>query len=200
MKNKTGFWIALWLVLVIVTGLLAFGHGYGGRSYGPGFGWGHMGGWQGNYSEEGASNWRGYGPGMMGGAETGYGWGMGNSHGFMGRYGQSGDADGMMPGWPRNLTQEQAKKIGPLQSEAEKAQLNLRQQSRELQSRLDSLYASDKRDWNAIRAGVKALSDLQRQQMDAAIEMQQKMDGLLTDNQRQEVARAWHGQGWMRGQ
>jgi len=27
--------------------------------------------------------------------------------------------------------------------------------------------------------------------------MQQKIDGLLTDSQRQEMARAWRGYGWM---
>jgi hypothetical protein len=33
MNRKHGFWIALWVVLVVVTGWLAFGHG--GMGYGP---------------------------------------------------------------------------------------------------------------------------------------------------------------------
>ena len=193
MKSKTGYWIALWVLLVVVVGYFAFGHGYGGRGYGPGFGWGHMGGWNDRYREGSAPGWHGYGWGLMDETESGYGRGM------MGQYGFSGGADGMMPFLPQNLTDEQAKKITPLQSELEKNSLNLLQQRREIQSRLQSLYASDKRDWKAIRETGKALSDLQRKQMDAAIEMQQKIDGLLTDNQRQEVMRSWRNNGWQGG-
>ena len=199
MKQKTGYWIALWVILVVVVGFFAFGHGYGGRGYGPGYGWGHMGGWGDRYSTDGDSGWHGYGWGMMGDADTGFGRGMGYPREMMGRYGLSGGAYGMMPFLPQNLTDEQAKKIGPLQSEAEKSNLNLLQQRKVLQSRLQSLYASDKRDWDAIRSSVKELTDLQRKQMDAAIEMQQKIDGLLTDNQRQEMMRSWRNDGLQGG-
>lgn len=197
MKHKTGYWIALWVILVVVTGYLAFGHGYGGRGYGFGHGWGHMGGWSDRYSEDGAPGWHGYGWGMMG--DSGYGWEMGYPHGMMGHYGLAGGAHGMMSLLPQNMTTEQAKKIGPLQNEAEKNNLTLQQQRRELQSHLQSLYASDKRDWNAIRSSVKELTELQRKQMDASIDMQQKIDGLLTDNQRQEMMRPWRNDGWQRG-
>lgn len=196
MKQKTGLWIALWVVLVVVTGFLAFGHGYGGRGFGFGHGWGHMGGWDDRYSENDTRGWHGYGPGMMGG---GYGWGMGYPHGMMGQYGFAGGAFGMAPFLPQNLTAEQAKKLAPLQSEAEKNNLDLLQQSRELQSRLSGLYASDKRDWNAIRETGKALLELQRKQMEATFEMQQKIDGLLTDNQRQEMIRSWRNDDYRGG-
>lgn len=199
MKSKTGYWIALWVLLVVVVGYFAFGHGYGGRGYGPGFGWGHMGGWGDRYSADGDAAWHGYGRDMMGNAEPGFDRGMGYLQGMMGQYGLAGGAYGMMSFLPQNMTTEQAKKIAPLQSETEKNNLNIQQQRRELQSRLQSLYASDKRDWNAIRETGKALSDLQRKQMDAAIEMQQKIDGLLTDNQRQEVMRSWRNNGWQGG-
>ena len=191
MKQKPGLWIALWVILVVVTGFLAFGHGYGGRGYGPGYGWSHMGGWGDRYSEEDSRGWRGYGRGMTGDADAGYGWGMGSPHGMMGQYGFAGGEYGVMPFLPQNLTTDQAKKLVPLQSENEKSQLNLQQQRRELLFRLNSLYENDKRDWNAIRETGKALSDLQRKQMDAVIEMQQKIDGLLSDNQRQAMMRSW---------
>ncbi len=196
MKQKTGLWIALWVVLVVVTGFLAFGHGYGGRGFGFGHGWGHMGEWGDRYSENESQGWHGYGPGRMGG---GYGWGSGYPHGMMGQFGWAGGAYGMVPLLPKNMAEEQAKKIGPLQDEAEKAHLNIMQQRRKLMARMNDLYTGDKRDWNAIRESGKALLELQRKQMEAAIDMQQKIDGLLTENQRQEMVRTWRDDNYQGG-
>lgn len=196
MKQKTGYWIALWVILVVVVGFLAFGNGYGGKGYGPGYGWGHMRGWSGDDDTRG---WHGYGRGMTGEAGSDYGWGMGSSQGMRGQYGFDGGEFGMMAFMPKNMTVEQAKKLAPLQSEAEKSQLNSQQLRRDLQSHLSSLYASDKRDWNAIRETGITLSNLQRKQMDTSIEIQQKIDGLLSDNQRQEMMRSWRNNGWQGG-
>jgi Spy/CpxP family protein refolding chaperone len=66
----------------------------------------------------------------------------------------------------------------------------------ETQARLGNLYASDKRDWNAIRSTALQLFELQRLQHESAIELQQKIDGLLTDAQRQELAQPQRGYGW----
>jgi len=124
--------------------------------------------------------WYGMGPGMMG----------------FGMRGPGGDYAMMLRLLP-DLTPEQTGKIEQLQAELIRRNLGLMQQRREAQASLNRLYASEKRDWNAIRAASRTVFDLQRQQMEAAIDMQQKIDGLLTGSQRRQVARAWRSHGWL---
>jgi Spy/CpxP family protein refolding chaperone len=190
MNRKRGFWIVLWLILFVVTGFLAFGYGSGGKGYGPWHGWGRMGGWDDNPRAGGASGWHGARPGMIGrhgGMMPGMGFGMG------------GGGYAMMPWGLPDLTPEQAEKIGTLQRDSAAANRNLVQQRWEAQAHLNRLYAAETRDWNAIRAASQTVFDLQRQQLDASIDMQQKIDALLTDRQRQEMTRAWRGHAWMGG-
>ena len=182
MNLKCGFWIALWLALVVVTGWLAWAHGPVGMGYGPWHGWGRMGAWEMDRDDRGGGPhaWYGMGPGMMG----------------FGMRGPGGDYAMMLRLLP-DLTPEQAGKIDQLQAELIRRNLGLMQQRREAQASLNRLYASEKRDWNAIRAASRTVFDLQRQQMEAAIDMQQKIDGLLTESQRRQVARAWRSHGWL---
>lgn len=196
MNLKRGFWIALWVVLVVMTGWLAWAYGPMDMRYGPWHGWGRMGAWDmdRDYRGDGAPAWYGMGPGMMGSTHGGMMMGMG-----FGMRGRGGDY-AMVPGWLPDLTSEQAEKISQLQAELARRNLGLMQQRWEAQARLNRLYASEKRDWNAIRAATRTVFDLQRQQMDAALDMQQKIDGLLTDSQRQQLARAWRSHGWMGAQ
>jgi Spy/CpxP family protein refolding chaperone len=204
MNRKRGFWIALWVILVVVTGFLAFGHGSGVVGYGPWHGWGRMGGWHdgGRYRADDVPGWYGRGPGMMGGAASGQGWSRGRPYGMMGPNGagMAGWGYAMMPWWLPDLTPEQVQKIGQLHNELAQRNLGVMQQRWETQARLQSLYAAEKRDWNAIRATSRSLFDLQRQQMDAAIDVQQKIDGVLTASQRQQMAQAWRDDGWMGAQ
>ena len=204
MNRKPGFWVVVWIVLVVLTGFLAFGHGWGGRAYGPGYGWGRMGGWNEAYRANAAPGWYGMGPGMMSGPGTGYGWGAGRAYGMMGPYGpgagmgpaMAGGAYAMLPWVLEDLTPEQVQKIGALLNDPEGRRRALMQQRWEAQAGLTRLYATEKRDWNAIRTASLAISDLQRQQLEAAIDLQQKIDALLTDSQRQELARAQRSYGW----
>ncbi|OZA29410.1 MAG: hypothetical protein B7X93_05965 [Hydrogenophilales bacterium 17-61-9] len=208
MNRKNGFWIALWATLIVVTGFLAFGAGSGGMGYGPWQGWGRMGGWDNSHRLDGSFGGYATGRGMTGGTAHGQGWGMDMPYAMMGQDGMGGMGAGMgfgMPGggfammpWqlPR-LTPEQEQKISPLWRDSAERNFSLMQQRREAQARLSGLYATGKRDWNAIRAASQQVFELQRRQHDAAIDLQQKIDGLLTDSQRQDLARAWHGYGWM---
>jgi Spy/CpxP family protein refolding chaperone len=196
MNRKSGFWIAVWVILVVITGIFAFGHGPGRMGYGPWHGWGRMGGWADGYRADNAARGYGMGPGMMWGAESGYGGYPGSPYGMAGPYGgMMGGAYAMMPWGLPDLTAGQTQKINELQGESAARNRSLMQQGWEIQSRLTTLYAADKRDWDAIRTATRSLLDLQRQQMDAAIDLQQKVDGVLTDSQRQEMARSWHGTG-----
>ena len=201
MNRKRGFWIALWVVLIVVTGWLAFGHG--GMGYGPWHGVGRMGAWDGGHRADRGQGGYGMGPGMMGGAAPGQGWGMGRIHGMIGPYGAGmpGMGAGMGLGMtPADLTSEQAQKIDQLQQEARARTRSLAQQLWAAHDTLNGLHMTEKRDWDAIRAASHKLSDLQRQQLDAAIDLQQKIDGVLTDSQRRDMARSWRGHGWMGAQ
>lgn len=193
MNRKNGFWIALWATLIVVTGFLAFGAGSGGMGYGPWQGWGRMGGWDNSQRSDGTFGGYAMGLGMTGGAASGQDWGMGAGMGF----GMPGGGSAMMPWQLPNLTPEQEQKISQLWRDSEERNLSLMQQRWEAQARLSGLYATEKRDWSAIRTASRSALDLQRQQLDAAIDLQQKIDGLLTDSQRQDMARAWHSYGWM---
>ena len=180
MVRKRGFWIALWLVLLVITGFLAFGFGSRDTPYGPRSSW--MGGGNDAPRRGGAPLWYSAWPGMMA------------DHGAM-----MGGGYTMMAPRLSGLTPEQTEKIGVLQRDAAARSRAIEQARRTAQSRLSSLYAADPRDWDAIRSTARNVSDLQRQQMEIAIDMRQEIDGLLTDSQRQELTRAWRSHGWMGG-
>lgn len=224
MNKKSGFWIALWVVLVVLTGFLAFGSGGGYRGYGPSSGWGPMGNWFEGNRGDGAAAWYGPGSGMIGRANYGQGWGGGRSFGMMGAYGagvpgmgygmgaggvgagmgfgMAGGGYAMMPWALPDLTPEQVQKIGQLQNDPDGRMRSFMQQRWEVQASLSRLYAAEKPDWSAIRKANMDLLELQRQQLDVTLDQQQKMDALLTDSQRTEMARARRsvGFGWMGGQ
>jgi Spy/CpxP family protein refolding chaperone len=192
MNRKTGFWIALWLILVVVTGVLAFGSGNGNREFGWHHGWNYMDGSNHGYQSEAAPGWYGMGPSITRGAGSGYG--MGSFHGMTG-YDMPGIAYGMMSWMQQNMTPEQAKKAAPLLDDVGTNTRKLMQQRVDALAKLSSLYTSDKRDWNAIRAAANELAELNSQQTKAALEMQQKMDGLLSDKQRVEMSYVWRNNG-----
>lgn len=214
MNLKNGLWVAIWIVLIVVTGFLAFGPGSGSLGYGPWHGWGRMGGWSDDSQANGGFGGYGMGPGMMGGMGIGRDWGTGMMpYAMMGQvgagtygmgaamgYGMMGGGYAPMSGQIPDLKPEQAQHISQLQQEALARNSSLAQQLWAAQDKLNLLRMSEKRDWNAIRTASQTLFDLQRQQLNASIDMQQKIDGVLTDSQRQEMARNWRGYGWMGGQ
>jgi Spy/CpxP family protein refolding chaperone len=144
MNRKRGFWIALWLTLVVVTGWLVWAHGPMGTGW---HGWSHMGAWKMDRGDD-PHAWYGMGRGMMG----------------FGVWGHGGDY-AMMRRLLTDLTPEQIEKIDPLQAELTRRNLDLMQQRRAAQARLNQLYASEERDWDAIRAAPRTVFDLQRRQM-----------------------------------
>ena len=188
MNRKSGFWVALWAALLVVTGFLAFGSAPGSVGYGPWHDWGRMGGM-------GAGQGGGMPYAMMGRFGAGmHGMGAGMGCGMM----ESGHAP--MPEQFSGLTPEQTQKFNQLQQEAGARNSSLARQLWAARDKLNLLYMSEQRDWNAIRAASQTLFDLRRQQFDAGIELQQKTDGLLSDRQRQEMARSRRDCGWMGAQ
>lgn len=200
MNQKHGLWIGLWVLLVVIVGFLAFSHN--GIGYAPWHGWGMMGDWDNRY--------RGYradvstpspGHGMDG---SGYGPHMDAPYGMMGGYRGMmgfgpGASYGMSWGLPNGLTPEQLEKIRELQEEVAARNREVVQQMWEAQDRLNSLYKTEHRDWNAIREASRKVLDAKQRLLDANIDLQQKIDGLLTDRQRQEMAQSWRGYSWPPG-
>ncbi len=202
MNRKSAFWVALWVVLVVVTGILAFGTGPGSTGFGPWHDWGRMGGWSNDSRLQRPYGGYGMSPSMMEGLPFGMKgqMGPGGMHGMGMGYGTMDGNYPCMQNQLPDLTSEQSQKLSQLQQETLARNSTLAQQLWAAQDKLNLLKMSEKRDWNAIRAASKQVFELQRQQHDSALDMQQKIDGLLTDSQRQKWARSWRGYGWMGAQ
>lgn len=210
MKRNHAFWVGLWVLLTVVIGYFAFFRGPLSMGYGAWHDWGLRDRWSYEntpYPAYRSRSWQGMQPGWMGGRAPDDGRYVERNYGMMGPFGGTGPGMAFgMPGYgtmPRalpELTPEQSRQIEQLQAEQFERSRTLMQQAWQAQTRLNELYTTDKRDWNAIRAASQTLFDLQRRQLDVAIELQQKIDGLLTDEQRKTMARTWHGYGWMGAQ
>jgi len=150
--------------------------------YGPGYGMGPgmMGGYGPGY---------GMGPGMMGGYGPGYGMGPG----MMGGY-SPGMMGGMMgPGYgvlgQLNLTPEQWDKVNAIYQQLAKKQWELTGKIREDAFKLRELMMSEKRDRTAINNQYKKLQDVRQQRFQAQIDAQDKVDGVLTGEQKEQLRR-----------
>ncbi|MHB1214759.1 MAG: Spy/CpxP family protein refolding chaperone [Thiobacillus sp.] len=168
------------------------GGGYGPGMMGGGYGPGMMGGGYGPGMMGG-----GYGPGMMGG---GYGPGMmggGYGPGMMG----GGYGPGMMGGWAAgagpmamlDLSDAQRAQLEKIQTEMIQRNRTLMRQMWEEQNRLSDLNNAEKRDPAAIGKAYSKLADIQRQALEARIAMENRMEGVLTKEQKAQLHR---GYGW----
>lgn len=161
-----------------------WGGGYGPGMMGGGYGPGMMGG--------------GYGPGMMGG---GYGPGQG---GMMGGGMGPGYGMGMMGGWGvgmgplymLDLTDAQAAQMEKIQTEMMSKHRALARQMWEEQEKLGDMYSSDKRDPAKIGKAYSNIADLQRQMIEMHTEAENKMEALLTKEQKAQLRRNY-GRGMM---
>ncbi|MFC6673071.1 Spy/CpxP family protein refolding chaperone [Marinobacterium aestuariivivens] len=175
LKTKTA---GLALVLgAVVTAPAALAHGQygmGGPMMGGGYG-GH--GMMGGYG-------MGMGPGMMGG------YGMGMGPGMMEGFGS--------PGMALDLDKEQRQKMRDLQNEMHEKQWALMTRMHEEHNRLRELYSADELDPKAIGEQQQKLFDLHRQMTENRIETQNRMEQVLTPEQREKVQSFRHGgmMGW----
>ena len=178
--------------------------------YGPGYGMGP--GMMGGYGPGGGAGPRGgygpgYGPGYHGmGPGGGYGYGMGP--GIMGGYGDGmgmgGYGDGMGP-WMMGglalralgLTAAQEAQVNKISDELRRKNWDLLGKMQDEGAKLRDLYGSDKLDRSAITAAYKRLGDLRQARIENALEAQEKIEAVLTPDQRKELRS--RGYGW-RGQ
>ena len=125
----------------------------------------------------------GMGPGMMGG---GMGMGPGMGMGMMG---------GMGPYGMLNLSAEQQGKINKIHDEARRKNWATLGKIQDEQAKLRDLYAADKRDSKAILAVVANAQTMQRQMLETMLDAHNRMDALLTDEQREQLRQFRSGMG-----
>lgn len=174
-------------------GMMGGAPGAGPRGgYGPGYGPGY-----------------GMGPGMMGGYGPGYGMGPGMmggtmggmmGPGMMGGYGAGhGMGPGMMGGalWSLELTDAQRSQITKIHDEARRKNWDVMGKMQDEQAKLRDVYASGKRDRAAILAAYRRIGELRLQRIENALDARDKLEGVLTKEQREQLRRAspW----WMMG-
>lgn len=161
--------------------------GYG-PGYGPGYGYRMGPGMMGGYG-------RGYGmgPGMMGGFGPGFGMGFG----MMGGYGMMGAGVGRAL-WSLDLDDAQRKQVLAIQEDLRKKQWELAGKSQEEMAKLrDAWWTSGKRDRAAILASSRRLSELRQQGLEQSLDAADRLDKVLTEQQREQLRR-W-GPWWMHG-
>jgi Spy/CpxP family protein refolding chaperone len=196
------------LIAAALTGIFAFGgsalsHGQQG-AYGPGYGMGPgmMGpGMMGGYGQgPGGGYGPGYGmgPGMMGGYGPGYGMGRGMMGGMMGGYGPGMMGGGMGYGmlYQLDLTPDQWNKVNAIHEDLAKKQWDVAGKAREEAYKLRNLMSAEKRDRGAITAQYKKLQDLRLQSFQARLDTREKIEGVLTKEQKGQLRRfaSWWGQ------
>jgi Spy/CpxP family protein refolding chaperone len=158
------------------------------------------------------SGWRGMGPGMMGGPGYGMGPGMmgGNGQGYgmgpgmMGGYGHGyGMGSGMM-GYgdyrALNLSEDQQAKVTQIRKATRTRQWALMDDMMDAQDKLQDLYDADKQDAAAINKQYKVIDDLRRQMVDNSVEANNRINAILTKEQREKLRERGRGYGpMMRG-
>jgi Spy/CpxP family protein refolding chaperone len=146
------------------------------------------------------------GPGMMGGYGPGYGMGPGMMGGYgpgyggmMGGYGPGYGMGPGMRGWGNyrdlNLSAEQESKITQIRQEMRVKQWPLMGQMMDAQDRLQELYDADKQDSAAIDKQYKVVDVLRRQMVDNAVDAHNRINNILTKEQR-EKSREWNRGGY----
>lgn len=181
------------------------------RGWGPG--WGMMGGHYGMGPGMMGGFGYGMGPGMMGG---GYGYdmgpgmmgnGFGMGPGMMGGFGYGpgpgmmgggyGMGPGMMGGFGPlamlDLTDQQRTKIREIQTEHRKQQWEIAGKMLDEQAQLNEAYASDTPDPKQVGVIYGRIAKLQQQQAEAHVSAWNRMQSVLTKEQREQLAQ------WRRG-
>ncbi len=135
----------------------------------------------------------GCGPGMMGG----YGPGMmrGYGHGMMGAYGpgmMGGYGHGLMMGiWSLNLSKEQRAKANQISDDMRRKHWELMGRMQEQSSSLRNHYEADKWDAKEIGKVYQGIYDLKRQMIESSVETHNRMEAVLTAEQREQLRKSW---------
>ena len=132
----------------------------------------------------------GPGMGMMGGGMGGYGYGAGMMMG-PGMMGGMGAGYGMGPMAMLDLSEAQTAQLKKIQTESMKKQRALLLQMWDEQANLGDLVNAEKRDPAAIGKAYGKLADVQRQALEARIDMENKAAAVLTKEQMMQMRRGY---------
>ncbi|MDD3433624.1 MAG: Spy/CpxP family protein refolding chaperone [Tepidiphilus sp.] len=180
--------------------------------YGYGMGPGMMGGWCPMCGM--GPGMMGMGPGMMGPGMMGMGprgmWGdwddwddcyMGRGMMGPGMMGPGMMGPGMMGGYgygpALDLTEQQQAEIAQIQEDFRKKQSDLAAKMAAEQAKLNEIYYSGKRDPAAIDNQYKKIYDLRRQMIQNQVDAQNRMDAVLTPEQKERLRGYYGGRGGM---
>lgn len=103
---------------------------------------------------------------------------------------------GYGPGSELNLDESQQKKMTQIQDDLRKKHWELMGKMNDEYAKLRDLYFADKRDPEAIGKQLQQVFDLRRQMMVDSIDAQNRMEALLTTEQKKQM-RKYYGHGWM---
>jgi Spy/CpxP family protein refolding chaperone len=128
----------------------------------------------------------GYGPGPGGGYGPGYGMGPGMMGGGMGY--------GML--YQLNLSPDQWNKVNAIHEGLAKKSWELAGKTQEEAFRLRNLMTAEKRDSHAVTNQYKKLQELQLQRFQARLDTLERIDGVFTKEQKDQLRRLapWWGQ------
>ena len=159
--------------------------GPGMMGMGPRGMWGVWDDWDDRYMGRGMMGPGMMGPGMMGPGMMGPGL-MGP--GMMGGYGYGPALD---------LTEQQQAEIAQIQEDFRKKQSDLAAKMDAEQAKLNEIYYSGKRDPAAIDNQYKKIYDLRRQMIQIQVDAQNRMDAVLTPEQKERLRGYYGGRGGM---
>ncbi|MEW6691997.1 MAG: Spy/CpxP family protein refolding chaperone [Pseudomonadota bacterium] len=174
-------------------GMMGMGPGMMGpgmMGMGPRGMWGDWDDWDDRYMGRGMMGPGMMGPGMMGPGMMGPGM-MGPGMmgpGMMGGYGYGPALD---------LTEQQQAKIAQIQEDFRKKQGDLAAKMDAEQAKLNEIYYSGKRDPAAIDNQYKKIYDLRRQMIQIQVDAQNRMDAVLTPEQKERLRGYYGGRGGM---
>ncbi|MFO1364831.1 MAG: Spy/CpxP family protein refolding chaperone [Burkholderiales bacterium] len=141
----------------------------------------------------------GMGPEMMGGGGM-----MGEGHGMMGGRGMMGGGMGMGHGsmmgplMHLDLNESQRGQIFKIQDDLRRKNWDLLGQQQDEQAKLrDAYFSSGKRDRAAIVTAYKRIADLRIQRIENSLDAAERIEGVLTQQQRDQLRR--YGPWWMPG-
>lgn len=183
-------------VLVAAAGLL-----FGATAVAQPCGWGH-----GMMGDPGGG-W-GMGPGMMGG--FGGGWGMGS--GMMGGYGGGpgvgmgpgpmggyGGGPGMMhgrgggAGFGLDLTPEQVRQIAGIREETARVMWQLMGTLHQNRYHMHGMFGTGEFDEEAARQAYEMAAETHKAMFEKQIDARKRIDAVFTDEQREQLRKAWGG-------
>jgi Spy/CpxP family protein refolding chaperone len=125
----------------------------------------------------------GYGPGMMGGYGGGYGMGPGMMGGYGPGYGQRGFGILRLP----SLTDQQRQQIVQIENGLRKKNWPLMGKLMDEEATLREMYSTGEPNPAAVGAQYRKISALRQQMLENAVAAHNRIDGLLTKEQRGQL-------------